>query len=174
MADYNIQMSILNSSGSYDNLNPVTLLANVSDWADYIYSKTELPSIIVEQVSGLSYSKCRIGSYIGTQALASDINGSFNSTTINYIEVGFTVKFLIIQGNIADGFGWESDLKNALVLNFPYKPIPTDQGGQPGSVTVLNTSFGVRNVTYNTSNGNNRTRTALNRTGTTYYYIAMG
>lgn len=176
MADYNIQMSILNSSGSYDNLNPVTLLNNISDWADYIYSKTELPNIIAEQVSEMSYPNYIIGTYFGTQNVPSyTTDNKFLTSSMSTITTGFQPKFLIIQSNNRLGIDndWVYDVQNVIALIFPYRPLLINGGSdQPWSITTSANSFSVRNVAY--YHGGTAQRTALNKTGTTYYYIAMG
>ena len=45
MSQYNIEMNSFNGS-SYDQLYPQTLLNNISDWANNIYSKTEIDNVL--------------------------------------------------------------------------------------------------------------------------------
>lgn len=46
MANYNIQISYFNSSGGYDNLYPQTLINNIADWNNTVYSKEEINQIV--------------------------------------------------------------------------------------------------------------------------------
>ena len=46
MATYNIEMNTLNSSGSYDQLYPQTIMNNISDWKNNVYNKEEVDSNI--------------------------------------------------------------------------------------------------------------------------------
>lgn len=53
MANYNVEMNSLNSSGNYDVLYPRTLLSNVQDWSTNLYSKSEVDSQIVSNINTL-------------------------------------------------------------------------------------------------------------------------
>ena len=45
MSTYNIEMNAYNGS-SYDQLYPQTLLNNVTDWSNNVYSKTEIDNVL--------------------------------------------------------------------------------------------------------------------------------
>lgn len=63
MAQYNIEMSSYNGT-SYDQLYPKTLLANVSDWSNSIYSKSEVYSKEETYPKSNLYTKAEVDSQI--------------------------------------------------------------------------------------------------------------
>ena len=63
MAQYNIEMSSYNGA-SYDQLYPKTLLANVSDWNNSIYSKSEVYSKEESYSKSNLYTKAEVDSQI--------------------------------------------------------------------------------------------------------------
>lgn len=92
MAQYNIEMNSFNGS-SYDVLYPRTVLNNVTDWANSIYSKSQVDSQInslESEISGLDLSLSALNRDISS--LESEINtlnsgiGLLNITKNDYIK----------------------------------------------------------------------------------------
>ena len=75
MANYNIEMNSLNSDGNYDVLYPRTLLNNVTDWSNNVYSKSEVDS----QVSNLNSTISNLNSTISS--VSSNLNNMTNKLT---------------------------------------------------------------------------------------------
>ena len=75
MANYNIEMNSLNSDGNYDVLYPRTLLNNVTDWSNNVYSKSEVDS----QVSNLNSTISSLNSTISS--VSSDLSNMTNKLT---------------------------------------------------------------------------------------------
>ena len=81
MSQYNIEMNSFNGS-SYDQLYPQTLLSNVSNWNNSIYSKTEVDNIInsnIEDVEENLTKQLQIPNFVQYQTKR--INGTMTSNS---------------------------------------------------------------------------------------------
>ncbi len=83
MAVKNIEMNYRNESG-YDVLYPESILENIVDWQDSIYSKSEVDSQITTlQGSGMKFTS---GKYKGTREMT-DTTVSSVTTSLNQIYI---------------------------------------------------------------------------------------
>lgn len=98
MAVKNIEMNYRNESG-YDVLYPESILGNIVDWQDSIYSKSE--------VDGLSY-KVEAGEYQGTQY--------YNNTTPNTITTSLPqIDYCFVFSLGSSWFGMTSSNRSSYV-----------------------------------------------------------
>lgn len=93
MAVKNIEMNYRNESG-YDVLYPESILENIVDWQDNIYSKSEVDSQI-RILEGLSY-KVEAGEYMGTMSGTTDMSSTI-TTSLPQIDYCFVFRL---------GVGW--------------------------------------------------------------------
>ena len=92
MAVKNIEMNYRNESG-YDVLYPESILENIVDWQDSIYSKSEVDSQI-EVLEGLSY-KVEAGEYTGTRSGTSTVP---NTVTTSLPQIDYCFVFCLDVG----------------------------------------------------------------------------
>ena len=88
---YNIQMNYFDGS-SYQELNPVTLLANVSDWQDNIYNKTEVDTIknnLQNDINSIKKFIFQTSFYVNITQPSDSINGDivFPDYIYNYHKI---------------------------------------------------------------------------------------
>ena len=181
MAVKNIEMNYRNESG-YDVLYPESILENIVDWQNSIYSKSEIDNLVqqiqnsldsfVNQTGNL---KVEIGSYSGQYGLSWQNTTSSAWTTI---ALSFTPKCILIgtreRGFLLDFYDQATDHKMGA-----YGLITTNglyMYAQSANVLVgqiINNGFQVRNGVgrYNSSSSNQVGLTIL---GFNYQYIAFG
>lgn len=84
MANYNIEMSYYNGNGC-DTLYPKTLLNNVKDWEDSIYSKSEVNNIQSSLSGSISSLSSRISSL---SSQITSLNGAIDDIEASISNIG--------------------------------------------------------------------------------------
>ena len=114
MANYNIEMSSFNGN-SYDQLYPKTLLNNVSDWMNSIYSKSEVDN----EINSVSIDfNGKISTITGQVSSLSSTVASLSST-ISSFSAGFKVLgSMTIQNSSTNSFNFSKSIGNYSVLLF--------------------------------------------------------
>ena len=103
---YNIQMNYYDGS-NYQELNPKTLLANVSDYNNYLYTKTEVDSIkntlqdnIDNKIDGINkFSFNTSFSVVSTSATTARGNVRFADYIYNYSKIIIDCSSASLSGN---------------------------------------------------------------------------
>lgn len=155
MSTYNIEMNTYNGS-TYDQLYPQTLVQNINDFYDNVYSKSEVDSAIQNELSGIvsEFSLLRIignGSRIGT------------GTTSFSITCNSSPRLLFYGGDIGGNI---ICIFMRSVNGYQYIPWGT-------RIIGASASFSTRSITISrdSSISNN---SDLNQNGTTFYYLILG
>lgn len=155
MANYNIQMEYFNG-GSYDVLQPQTVLNNITDWSSNLYNKTEVDS----KTNSLQSS---INSMQGTiNSINSIVSGGYLIKRINYGSFRFTsggqsvnislrenqllqYSLLFFQTTCSTGQGWiELQLNNGTII------ITSLCDSSKTNINIAN--FGIAGTTFDYSN----------------------
>lgn len=154
MSTYNIEMNTYNGS-TYDQLYPQTLVQNISDFYDNVYSKSEVNNEIQNELNGIvsEFSLSRIvgsGSRIGTGAVSFSISCNSSPRLLFYGgDIGGNIICIFMKG--VDGY--------------QYIPWGT-------RIIGASVSFSTRSITI--SRDNSIANSDLNQNGTTFYYLILG
>ena len=103
MANYNIEMNSLNSDGNYDVLYPRTLLNNVTNWSNNIYSKSEVNTIQSSLNGSISTLRNQISSLNrDINSLEKDVNSILQKGIIASTKISGNSANLTFPKNISD------------------------------------------------------------------------
>ena len=103
MANYNIEMNSLNSDGNYDVLYPRTLLNNVTDWSNNVYSKSEINTIQSSLNGSISTLRNQINSLNSDiNGLESDVNSILQKNIIASTKISGNSANLVLPKNISN------------------------------------------------------------------------
>lgn len=99
MSQYNIEMNSFNGS-SYDQLYPKTVMNNISDWKDNVYSKGETDSLlnsINSNINSMQSSISNLENQINkTLTVVNLLNKNFSYTEVEYFTYEVTNKDIMV------------------------------------------------------------------------------
>ena len=168
-----IEINYLTSTG-YESLYPNVNCASITDFAENLYSKSEVDEMVQELRNQTGDLKFAMGNYMGTHdySTLNEVTDRVITGPWQVIETGFSVKMLLlfVNGLAGDYFEGYKDNGRGNLYSLPYSVTAYKQS-PTNLIETRSTGFAVRNGKYRTTS---TTPYIYNGINTPYYYLAFG